>query len=325
MSVVMQILRTGGSVAFAKVPAQVAPSASSSSSNCLKQLLFNGNNKLARFVGGTKNVDKALKLTKSVSEVVQASLEVSGDAGIAHATAKNIAGGVGTARSFIALTNAFNGALPGCIRSTKECFSHVKQCFGPSEGMEAAFANSKTPKAYNKIYLNKRDHILAAVREGCSAVGSATFLATFGAVRPVLLANKLSGKQFLCSDAKTQLNNSVTYMMTANHAASVIGSAVGIAAERIAYERAISSLGHSSEAYGWSVENRLDVEASLKQSYISEVKKAVLTILEKGLELIADIVKLVPTGLSAAGQMIVTSSLVTVSSCVGLYCAWSKS
>ncbi|MFJ1509259.1 hypothetical protein SBV45_01020 [Chlamydia crocodili] len=291
--------------------------------NCIKQFFTNGNNHLARFVGSTKNLDKAFKFAKSVSEFSCGVIESSGNTGASLQIAKNVAGTLSTARSVVALANVLNGSIPGCVNSSKNCFNHIKKCFAPEA--EYDLGNVEKGLPYNKIYLTKSDHALAAIKEGCSAVGAATYIATFGVSRPILLANKLANKPFLSSEAKAGLGNSVTYLMTANHAAGVIGGAASLLYENRAYKRASEGLLNARTAETMDPEVYNQVSQQLKESHFKAVKKTILGILEKAFELIADLFKLIPFPFAAPVRLAVTSGAVTISSGIGLYSVWSNS
>ncbi|QXE27472.1 hypothetical protein [Chlamydia buteonis] len=291
--------------------------------NCLKLFFTNGDNHLARFVGGTKNLDKAFKFAKSVSEFSCGVIESSGNMGASLETARNVAGTLSTARSVVALGNVFNGAIPGCINSSKNCFAHVKKCF--SSESDHDLGNPEKGLPYNKIYLTKSDHVLAAISEGCSAVGSATYIGTFGVCRPVLLANKLAHQSFLSKEMKAGFGDAVTYMMTANHAASVIGGAASLMYENRAYQRAVAGLEDARVGEALTADVYNQVSRELRESHLAVVKKAILSILEKAFELIADIVKLIPFPCTAAVRLAVTSGAVAISSGIGLYTAWAHS
>ncbi|AFS24878.1 CT529 family inclusion membrane protein [Chlamydia psittaci] len=291
--------------------------------NCVKLFFTRGDNHLARFVGGTKNLDKAFKFAKSVSEFSCGVIESSGSTGASLETARNVAGTLSTARSVVALSNVFNGAIPGCINSSKNCFAHVKKCFAAEFKYDLGNAERGLP--YNKIYLTKGDHALAAIKEGCSVIGAATYIGTFGVCRPVLLANKLAHQSFLSKEMKAEFNNAVTYMMTANHAASVIGGVASLMYENRAYQRASAGLEDArvSETLTTDVYNQVSQE--LRESHLAAVKKTILAILEKAFELIADIVKLIPFPCTASVRLAVTSGAVAISSGIGLYNAWAHS
>ncbi|BAE81686.1 conserved hypothetical protein [Chlamydia felis Fe/C-56] len=293
------------------------------SGNCIKQFFTSGNNHLTRFVSGAKNLDKTFKLAKSVSEFSCGVIESSGETGPALQVAKNVAGALGTTRSVLALANVFNGAIPGFVSSSKNCFNHIRKCFSSNE--EGNFGNAEKGVLYNKLYLTRGDHVLAAVKEGCSAIGAATFVGTFGVCRPVLLANKLAHQPFLPDTAKVGLGDGVTYMMTANHAAGVIGGAASLLYENRAYKRASEGLELARVETEVNAEVYSQVSRQLKASHFAAVKKIILGILEKAFELIADVVKFIPFPCAASVRLAVTSGAVSISSAIGLYSLWTSS
>ncbi|WP_348664149.1 hypothetical protein [Chlamydia vaughanii] len=291
--------------------------------NCIQQFCFRGDNHLARFVANTKNLDKAFKFAKSVSEFSCGVIEGAGAKGVALDTAKNVTGALGLTRNVVGLANVMNGCVPGLVKSSKSCFEHIKQCFAHPEGYN--LGSVERPMPYNKLFLTKGDHALMAVKEGCSAIGAATYIATFGVSRPILLANKLAGKSFLSEGAKAGLGDSVNYMMTANHAAGVIGGVAALAYESRAYTRASDGVLGVAQDEQISPEVFQQVSQELKTSHAAALKKIILGILEKAFEFLADLVKLIPFPFSAPTRLAVTAGFVTISSGIGLYSVWSNS
>ncbi|AAP04844.1 hypothetical protein [Chlamydia caviae] len=290
---------------------------------CIRQFVTNGNNHLARFVGSTKNIDKAFKFAKSVSEFSCGVIESTGDTGPALQISKNVASTLSTARNVVALSNVFTGAIPGFVLSSKNCYNHIKKCFAPETEYDCGSIEKGLP--YNKLYLTKGDHVLGAIKEGCSAVGAGTYVATFGVSRPVLLANKLAHKPFLSSGVKAAFCNSVTYMMTANHAAGVIGGAAALLYENRVYKRASEGLLASKMTESLDSEVYDQVSKGLKESHYQAVKKTILGILEKAFELIADIFDFIALPITASVRLAIKAGLVTVSSGFGLYSVWVNS
>lgn len=288
--------------------------------NCITQFLTQKSNHLARFVSGTKNVDKALKLAKSSSELGAHILDLAGQSGDVSCTLKNTAGAISTARSFIALTNAYNGAIPGFVSSVRNCYAHLKQCFSSSENEE-----SQGEVPYNACYLDRKDHVLAAVDAFSLAVGASTYVATFGAVRPVLLANKLVNKPFLSAGAKQALGSSVDYMMTANHAARVVGGLASLAYESRAFSRANQTLDEAMQSENISGDAYEQMAGALKQSHVQNLKKIILNLLEKAFELLADIVKFLPLPHYSSLRLAAIAGFTTVSSAIGCYTLWTSS
>lgn len=286
--------------------------------NCFSQFLTSKSNHLARYVKETKNVDKAFKLAKSASEFSYRLLDLTGNSGEISLTLQNTTSTLSTARSVIALTNAYNGAIPGFVSAVRSCYQHIKQCISPNR------YGSEKVIAYNECYINRADHALAAIDSLSVAVGASTYVATFGVVRPVLLANKLANTPFLRSELKQALGSSVDYMMTANHAAGVVGKIAVLAYETRAYSRAKKQLDSLIQAEQ-DVARHGEMLGSLRQSHLQALKKTILALLEKAFELIADIVKFVPMPHYTALRLVVVSGLVTVSSALGCYSLWTSS
>lgn len=253
---------------------------------CFKELVCNEKNHLTQFVAKTKNIDKTIKVAKSLAELVVANAEVQGIKGAEIKTAQNIASAAGMTRNVIGLANVFNGVIPGTVSSVGKCAHALRGLFSGNSGGNAA-------------------HDIAA--HGCQSIAGSTYIATFGVVRPLLLANKLSAHPFLSPQTKASLGNSVTYMMAANHAASVVGGAIAV--HDLVSERAAAK----------------DSSIEKEQGFFAKLQKLILGIVEKVCELIADIFKIIPLGLSAGSQVLCASVCTSIAAVVGLYAAWSAS
>lgn len=304
-----------------KVNAQKA--ATMSSGHCLKQFFTNSDNRLAKFVGQTKNIDKTAKLVKSVAELGTQVLEMKGEKGSdAWHTTKNIASSLSTARTVIALPHVVNGAVPRLVRSCGQCFRHLVKMFSPKKYYD--LGSEENPLAYNKLFVTRGDHALAALKEGCTALSSGAFVATFGAVRPVLFANKLAHKPFLSKELKTLGGQSVDYMMAAAHAADMVGGVATIVYENRAYQRASQGLEtlRCSERIGEDLYH--ETVGNLRGSYIKAIKQAIFKILEKVLDFCADIFKLVPMHCAEPLRLAAIAGFTILSSGVGLYMAWQS-
>ena len=263
-------------------------------------------NKLARFVNSTKGIDKAAKAAKSAAELTASILEQSGGAGTdACVTASKVAKGLGDARTVIALGNVFNGSVPSTIQSARNCFSHLQAA--ARNNAEGTCANLKDVCV---------SHKRRAVAEACSAVGGAAYIAAFGAIRPMLFVNKVLAKPFLSSKAKESLGASVSYIMAANHAASVLGAAVSISAERADCEERCARI--------WCESEELCAIAAEQARTSTRIKYKVLSLIEKALECVADLFKLVPLPISCGIRAIVAAGCTLTSSIIGLVTFWSR-
>lgn len=283
---------------------------------CMRSFCCNERNKLSRFVGRAKNLDKSLKAAKTVADLTADVLNLTGESPDVAMTARNISAGVGTTRSFIALANVFNGVIPGMVSSVRKCCDRIRKLGISSQDQETS-----------------TDHLVAIAQEGCNLVSGATYTAVFGGIRPALLANKLASRPFLNSCQKAQLGDSVTYLMTANHAAGVLGGALGIFAEQRAYERqsrqleedlkSISPNGEKSSPFCERVAERWRMRK--QESHLARLKRLILSTFEKFFDLLGDIIKLIPLGVSAGVQAIIGGVCALVSASIGLYSAWANS
>lgn len=263
----------------------------------VRSLLVERNNRLARCVGNTGFVDKLMKLTKSSADVASGIFSCQEGVEDSLMLSQRVSKVVGDARAVVALTNAFRGALPGCLHATKACYTRLSRCLDQDEKG------------------SRRVHAAGALKEACAAVSAGGFFVTFAGLRPVLFANKLANKPFLSSQVKTALGDGVSYTMAAAHAASVIGGAASLYIENVEHGREQQQL--------WCDLAQEDKDAR-RQEHCARVKGILLNILEKALEVVADVLKLVPMGLSAGVQLAASSGCVLASCLVGLYVMWGK-
>lgn len=287
----------------------------SGTGNALKAFFTQPNNKMARVVNKTKGMDKTIKVAKSAAELTANILEQAGGAGSsAHITASQMSKGLGDARTVVALGNAFNGALPGTVQSAQSFFSHMKAASQKTqEGDEGLTAD---------LCVSHKRRAAAAV---CSIIGGITYLATFGAIRPILFVNKMLAKPFLSSQTKANMGSSVSYIMAANHAASVVGAGLAISAERADCEARCARIAREEsllEVPG--EENACEKKvAGEKAKTFTRIKYALLTMLEKFLECVADVFKLVPLPITMGIRAIVAAGCTFTSAIIGLctFCA----
>ncbi|WP_201456579.1 hypothetical protein [Chlamydia sp. 17-3921] len=298
----------------------------SASSNCFKQFFTNKNNRLAKFVNMSSGLDKTFKCGKSVSELALGILQETGGSAEAIKLAQNSLNLTKTARDVMALGNVFNGAIPGCVTSTQKCCSLLKQCFSSSPAYKYPTNDAFVlPKDFMVL---RSDFALAAAKEACSAVGALTFSLSFGVLKPTLLVNKIAPTPFLGSKEKEGLGMGVSTLMAANHVSGVLGGALSIVTERRAYLRGRALLmaapNNEEEGVSCNVDDIEKASQALRSSYIGGIKKAILTIIEKGLEFIADILKLIPFPMSAACNLACVGALTTGSSLLGIYKIWQS-
>lgn len=256
-------------------------------------------NHLARFTMNVKNVDKCIKTTKVSSDLVKGILQSQGLEGGAHyKVAANISSAMGDARSVVALTHTLRGIVPSCVGSIRSCYGRVASCMDVERRNE------------------RRLHATAAFRDFCNVVNTGTFIATFGALRPVLFANKMADRPFLSSSTKNALGHSVVCIMAAGHAAATLGGIASLCVEQMEFSRDMRDL--------WNDEDKIRKE-KMMQKHRSFIVDTILTIVEKSLELAADAIKLLPLGLSSGVQLASSSACVLASCCVGLFAGWRKS
>ncbi|WP_080129460.1 CT529 family inclusion membrane protein [Chlamydia suis] len=290
-------------------------------SEALRSLFTRPGNKLARVVNSAKGVDKLAKTAKSAAELTSSILEYTqGTETDSFVTASKVAKGLGEARTVIALGNAFNGSLPATVQSARSCFAHLQAVRKPEE---------KRPNVLMKDVCVT--HGRRAAADACALIGGVTYLTTFGAIRPLLFVNKLLAKPFLSSQAKNGLGSSVSYIMAANHAASVVGAGLNISAERadcderckrILNGEADEVLGANNEMGKESVRQR--AIAGEKSRSLTRIKYGILTMIEKFLECVADIFKLVPLPITQGIRAIVAAGCTLSAAIIGLCTFWSK-
>ena len=272
-------------------------------------------------MNSAKGVDKLAKTAKSAAELTASILEHTEGTGTdSFVTASKVAKGFGDARTVIALGNAFNGSLPATVQSARSCFAHLQAARKPEE---------KRPNVLMKEVCVT--HGRRAAADACAMIGGVTYLTTFGAIRPVLFVNKLLAKPFLSSQAKNGLGSSVGYIMAANHAASVVGAGLNISAERADCDERCKRIlnGEADEVLG--ANNDLGKEsvrqraiAGEKSRSLTRIKYSILTMIEKFLECVADLFKLVPLPITQGIRAIVAAGCTLSAAIIGLCTFWSK-
>ncbi|MEB2690390.1 CT529 family inclusion membrane protein [Chlamydia suis] len=290
-------------------------------SEALRSLFTRPGNKLARVVNSAKGVDKLAKTAKSAAELTSSILEYTqGTETDSFVTASKVAKGLGEARTVIALGNAFNGSLPATVQSARSCFAHLQAVRNPEEKRQNVLMKEVCVT-----------HGRRAAADACAMIGGVTYLTTFGAIRPLLFVNKLLAKPFLSSQAKNGLGSSVGYIMAANHAASVVGAGLNISAERADCDERCKRIlnGEADEVLG--ANNDLGKEsvrqraiAGEKSRSLTRIKYSILTMIEKFLECVADLFKLVPLPITQGIRAIVAAGCTLSAAIIGLCTFWSK-
>ncbi len=290
-------------------------------SEALRSLFTRPGNKLARVVNSAKGVDKIAKTAKSAAELTASILEhTQGTETDSFVTASKVAKGFGDARTVIALGNAFNGSLPATVQSARSCFAHIQAVRNPEEKRQNVLMKEVCVT-----------HGRRAAADACAMIGGVTYLTTFGAIRPLLFVNKLLAKPFLSSQAKNGLGSSVGYIMAANHAASVLGAGLNISAERADCDERCKRIlnGEADEVLG--ANNDLGKEsvrqraiAGEKSRSLTRIKYSILTMIEKFLECVADLFKLVPLPITQGIRAIVAAGCTLSAAIIGLCTFWSK-
>ncbi|MEB2681348.1 hypothetical protein [Chlamydia suis] len=292
-----------------------------STCGAVKAFFTQPGNKVARVVNSAKGVDKLAKTAKSAAELTASILEHTGGTGTdSFVTASKVAKGFGDARAVIALGNAFNGSLPATIQSARSCFAHLQAAGKPEEKCRSVLMK-------DVCVAHKR----RAAADACAVVGGASYLTTFGVIRPLLFVNKLLAKPFLSSQAKNGLGSSVSYIMTANHAASVLGSALSISAERADCEERCNRIlcGQADEVLG--INNTMCEQFVRQRAVVGEkfrtltrIKYSILSMIEKFLECVADVFKLVPLPITQSVRAIIAAGCTLTAAIIGLCTFWSK-
>ncbi|WP_100934491.1 hypothetical protein [Candidatus Chlamydia corallus] len=294
---------------------------------CFKQFFINPENRLAKFVGTTKSLDKCFKLSKAVSDCAVGVLEETGSAGDALTSAKSAQSILKTTREVVALGNVLNGVVPVIFNSSQKCYQYARQAWHLGG---KGIAEKEAPKKYNEMLLNRGDYLWATSQEACSVVSATTYSTTFGVLRPLMLINKLTAKPFLDKTTSSHFGTAVAGVMTINHIAGVVGAGCGLVLEQRMYKRAQESL-HLNQNSKLKIdeevlnsETLLSAERALRKEHTASVKKAILTMIEKGLELVVDAIKLIPLPITVACGAAISGALTAVSSAVGLYGLWQK-
>ncbi|WP_370913606.1 CT529 family inclusion membrane protein [Chlamydia pecorum] len=285
--------------------------------NCFSQFFTNGNNHLSRFVKTSRGLDKTAKLGKAVAEMTQGILQETGGSESAVKTAKNIVDCTKVTRDVMGLGNVVGGVIPNIIRNARKCCLLMRQSFSA----RAEFDPSNKELSPNALY-TKSDFRLAAAKTVCDLISGTTFAVTFGGLKPTLLANKVAGNPFLSSEAKASLGTGISILMTANHAAGVVGGGLSIIRERRAYQRCLERL--NQKEVGQEKSGSAQEVQAMRSSYVKRLRNIILTIIEKALELVADFLKLIPWPMSAACNLACVGAITTASSSLALWKVWQS-
>lgn len=266
----------------------------------VRGFFFNPKNQSVRFVGKTKTIDKILKCTKATAELTGGILQLQGAGGApASIVAANVAGAVGEARTVLGLFNVYHGIIPVTVRAVNSCFANIKQlCVGADLSSQ------------EKGWLG-----LDAVKEAGTAILGLSVIGTFGVSRPVLFANKLADKPFLDKVTQAKFKESVPIMMAIGHAGGLLSGSISTVMAAKAYR--------DKYCGQHAVVPENDEQLQIHRKYLKAIKLAFLSAFEKFFELLADLAKLIPLGMSATVQGVIASALVVSSCCVGLYRAWT--
>lgn len=294
----------------------------------LKDFFTNPSNRVARYMKGVDGVDKVVKLSVYVADLCHGVFEHKEANDYDINTASKTSSVLRDARAVVGFTNVFRGAIPGLIRSVQECYSSVRRALKPFDEQQATQVGCEEALPYNKIMLSRGDYVRHAITSGCTALGAATYCATFGIIRPIALANKCAGIGFLDSTGKAALSNATTCLMTANHAAVFIGQNVSLWSTIKQYKRAKQALERLSLAQSSAIDGEneeiANCIANLRRNFWLNMRDIILTIVEKTFELSVDLLKIIVLPLAAPALMIIKSALSIVFSMIGVYKVWLK-
>ncbi|SPN73768.1 hypothetical protein C10C_0612 [Chlamydia serpentis] len=301
---------------FQQQPA--SQSCAAKGAHCFKQFFTSPTNKLARFVGNTKSLDKCFKLGKAVSECAVGIIEDIGVTGDPLTAAQNTQKALKTAREVIALANVLNGAIPSIVNSSQRCYQYTSKAWALGNNEQTY----EDPQPYNKMLLNRSDYLWAAAKEASIAISATTYSTTFGILRPLMLINKLTPRPFLDKAVSHNFGMAVAGIMAINHVAGVTGGACNLVLEQRMYRRAKESL--HAETSGLDNDALLSAERGLRAEHTAVIKNSVLTMIEKALELVVDAIKFIPLPITTACGAALSGAFTAASSAVGLYAIWQR-
>ncbi|MEG0037472.1 MAG: hypothetical protein RR519_01160 [Victivallaceae bacterium] len=292
-------------------------------SGSVKTFFTSSTNKLSSFINRTKGVDKAVKAAAAVTELSRVIAMRTG-AAEAVAGASTALGLFTDARSVIGLANALNGSIPAMVDSGKNCKTLVmglikKQSFvaiGAKEDPQDGNESRVSIVDYNRLYCGRGEMALGLVDHACGLVSSATYVTAFGPVRGTLFANRCSS--FMAPPVKQGFSQAFNWLMAVNHAAGLIGSSCALVHENKAYRRVLEScdlVAESGEA--------LDVTARprLKMVHQYFIIGHVVNLMEKLMEMILDIFKIIPSIVSIL-PLEAKAALGVLIGFIGLYKIW---
>ena len=247
----------------------------------------------------TDGPDKLLKMADPLLDTIG---EIAAAAGASDSTLEGIGKGralAKTGRDAIGFFNIFNGVIPNLVQSMKNIFHLMRGLItGDNVSLEAG------SEKYNDVAKSTTEKILAAGANFGRGVGSGTYIVGYGLCRPLANIEKY-GEVSLGQTAHNIGQAFPTFMMV-NHLGEMIGSTCEMGFQYTAFNRAIDNTsGKPSEIY---------------QEFEKQMLDNTLSLLEKSLELLYDIVKLIGQAIPAWFRLPLTLGIATLS----LYKVWLK-
>lgn len=296
----------------------VQPEIKSKNMHFIKQVFCDKKNHLARYSKLSSGIDKTLKFTISTLDFSKKLTsrfdpESSSLPGLSAAYA-----GFKDARSVIGLFNIFQGSIPGMVGSVKMCHQLIKDIRKEKEATSLiseslVISPGLTPKhTYNEIALGKKQQVTKVVENICSFFGAATYVVTFGALRPVILANQYG--RFYSSSQIQPVGLSADALMCASHIAGIGSNICSLVFEQTAYFQARQALAFSLEK----------TKGILEEKHKDVIVASSVSLAEKLLDLTCDILKLVPACVQVVpGE--VRAGLGMLIGLLGIYKVWRSS
>ena len=251
--------------------------------------------------------DKLLKLADPILDTIG---EIAKASGASDSTLDGIEKGRSLARvtrDGIGFFTIFNGVIPALAINLKNIYALTT---GLISGKDVPL--TEIPRQHNDVAIGKTEKILAAGANFGKGVGAATCIVGFGLCRPIANIEKYGGISL--GQTAHNIGKAFPTVMMVGHIGGIIGSSCEIGYQYTAFNRdpAITEV---------QVNN--NKKYNIKDNYESFVKKMVentVGLVEKILEFIQTIVKLIGHAIPAWFRLPLTLGIASL----GLYKVWLK-
>ncbi|MCH9625778.1 MAG: hypothetical protein S4CHLAM123_09580 [Chlamydiales bacterium] len=259
------------------------------------------------FFGSPEGRDKSLKLIDAGLDTASVCARVfTGD----DAVVEGLDSGreaVKVGRDVMGIFNIFAGVMRGLIRQCISFFQLAK-AWVKNDGekvdlkwFEHSIGFNKDTAKYNSVAQGRTQQFLAAGVTFGKAVGSATYIVGFGACRWTSNLGKYGKVQL--SETARSIGAAFPLVMMINHMGGVTAGVFDLGFQYRAYQDAVSRGENAQATFG---------------VYVKTLPKIFLGLVEKTLELMLDVAKLISNALPSWFRLPVTLGIATL----GVYRIW---